>query len=236
MTMNNWPTATDLVYGNNSTLSGWLLDLNLVIPGGINIRSQENQLYYDSILGSVSAKAETGMCVSAVNSLVSSFTRMRSNISVADPWSRMISYHFLNQTDYANFFTNDSPHGAGQLWSDMPNLPAYEQALAPFPLVVFDSKPAGLNTTNPLPLEPVVYEVSVAVTMTSNSTKSLLLKMSPLEFGSYDPQLSAMANASYAGTSLLNGQPANGSSCVTGFDEAGFVMGTSSNLFNVSQP
>jgi len=41
-----------------------------------------------------------------------------------------------------------------------------------------------------------------------------------------------MTNLTYVGTHLNNGQPDNSTSCVTGFDQAGFVMGTSSSLFN----
>lgn len=31
---------------------------------------------------------------------------------------------------------------------------------------------------------------------------------------------------------MTNGRPENGSSCVNGFDDAGFIMGTSASLFN----
>jgi hypothetical protein len=55
-----------------------------------------------------------------------------------------------------------------------------------------------------------------------------------MEWGSWDPQLSAMMNLSYAGTHLTNGQPDNNTACVTGFDDTGFMMGTSASLFNVS--
>jgi lysophospholipase len=41
-----------------------------------------------------------------------------------------------------------------------------------------------------------------------------------------------MVNVSYAGTHLNKGVPDNATACVTGFDEAGFVMGTSASLFN----
>jgi lysophospholipase len=41
-----------------------------------------------------------------------------------------------------------------------------------------------------------------------------------------------MANMTYAGTHLANGQPPNNTGCVTGFDETGFLMGTSASLFN----
>jgi hypothetical protein len=36
-----------------------------------------------------------------------------SDTSITDPWGRMISYHFLNQTTRGNFFTNSTAHGAG---------------------------------------------------------------------------------------------------------------------------
>jgi lysophospholipase len=74
----------------------------------------------------------------------------------------MISFHFLNQTSRGNFFTNDSAHGAGQLWSQIPNTPAYQQHLTPFPLICADSRPAGSNLTTALPPDPVVYEVPPA--------------------------------------------------------------------------
>jgi hypothetical protein len=43
-----------------------------------------------------------------------------------------------------------------------------------------------------------------------------------------------MMNMTYAGTHLDNGVPPNDTACVTGFDQVGFVMGTSASLFNVS--
>lgn len=42
-----------------------------------------------------------------------------------------------------------------------------------------------------------------------------------------------MISTAYVGTQFMNGQPANTSSCVTGFDQVGFVMGTSASAFNV---
>jgi len=42
-----------------------------------------------------------------------------------------------------------------------------------------------------------------------------------------------MTNTAYVGTEFLNGEPTNTSSCVTGFDQVGFVMGTSASAFNV---
>lgn len=71
----------------------------------------------------------------------------------------MISYHFLNQTDRDNFFSNDSAHGAGQLWSQVPLIPSWQQQLVPFPIIQADSRPVGSNLTTSLPPTAVVYEV-----------------------------------------------------------------------------
>jgi lysophospholipase len=60
------------------------------------------------------------------------------------------------------------------------------------------------------------------------------MQMTPMEFGSWDPQLSAMVNITYAGTHLTNGQPDNSTACTTFFDQTGFIMGTSASFFNVS--
>jgi len=54
-----------------------------------------------------------------------------------------------------------------------------------------------------------------------------------MEIASFDPFLSSGMNLSYAGTHLVAGRSADGTSCVTGFDQAGFIMGSSASLFNV---
>lgn len=61
LVFNNWPTVEDLVFGNGKDLTGWLLDLSLATPDGVNILSDKNQEYYGSLLWSVMAKAQTGM-------------------------------------------------------------------------------------------------------------------------------------------------------------------------------
>ncbi|RXW14305.1 hypothetical protein EST38_g11554 [Candolleomyces aberdarensis] len=193
---NNWPTIEKLVFGDEN-LSGWMLDIPFVTPDGVNLFSDENQWFFGSLLWSVMAKAETGI-----------------DTSMVDPWSRMISYHFLNQTTRDNFLTNDTAHGAGQLWSDIPKLPTYQSYQAPFPMVVADARPVGSNLTTALGLDATVYEIT------------------PLELASYDPSLSAGMNLTFAGTRLTEGRPENGTACVIGLDQAGFVMGTSAGLFN----
>jgi hypothetical protein len=58
---NNWPTVKDLVYGNGNDLGGWLLDINLVSPDGVDLFSDKNQAFFGSVLWSVMSKASKGV-------------------------------------------------------------------------------------------------------------------------------------------------------------------------------
>lgn len=82
-------------------------------------------------------------------------------------------------------------------------------------MIVADARPFRSNDTGILDLKATVYEIT------------------PLELASYDPGLSAGMNMTYVGTHLRDGRPDTGTSCVVGFDQVGFVMGTSASLFNV---
>ena len=62
------------------------------------------------------------------------------------------------------------------------------------------------------------------------------VQITPYEMGSFDPSLSAMANMQFLGTHLIGGAPGNASACVMGFDQASFMIGTVSSLFNVCPP
>ena len=57
---NGWPTIQELVFGGPKS-SGWMLDLDFVMPDGLNLFSEGNQAFFGSILWSVMAKAKTGM-------------------------------------------------------------------------------------------------------------------------------------------------------------------------------
>jgi lysophospholipase len=166
--MNDWPTIPDLVFGNGNNLSGWLIDLGFVLPDGIDIFSTNNQAFFGSIIWSTEAKANKSMYVYIrtipLYTNVDIPSILLSDTSITDPWSRMISYHFLNQTTRNNFFTNDTAHGAGQLWSQVPETSLYQQFVVPFPIIYADSRPVGSNATGFLSLDSTVYEVSWPLT------------------------------------------------------------------------
>jgi len=157
---NNFPGFNDLVFGNGNDLGGWLLDLPFATPDGTDIFSEKNQYFFGSILWSVMAKAGTGMYVFiGFQRALRVSLLARRDTSITDPWARMISYRFLNQTSRDNIFTNDTAHGAGQLWSRIPDIPAFQQHLLPVPILVTDSRPSGSNDTRVLGLDSTVYEV-----------------------------------------------------------------------------
>ena len=108
-------------------------------------------------------------------------------------------------------FVNASDGGPAYTWSSIANDSLFADAKTPLPILVADERFPGQlliagNTT--------VYEFS------------------PWEFGSWDPTTYGFAPLQYLGTNFTNGTVANEDSCVTGFDNVGFVMGTSSSLFN----
>ena len=139
-----------------------MLDLDLVAPSSLNLGDVNNQEYWGSILASVEAKANTSMFVLLLPSswCVHVDTPYCSDTSITDLWGRAVSYHFLNQTTRSNFYTNNTGHGAGQLWSQIPLLPSYANQSMPFPIIAADSLPSGSNSTSVASLNSVVYEAS----------------------------------------------------------------------------
>ncbi|KAF9486666.1 hypothetical protein BDN71DRAFT_1514760 [Pleurotus eryngii] len=150
--MNDWPEITDFVFGNKD-LPGWLLDLDLVLPDGLNIFDDKNQAYFGSILSGTVAKPATGMQVLFAHTFTSKLTPVIRALQIHGA----ISYYFLNDTDRNNFFTDDSAHGAGQLWSHIPSSVSFQQHRAPFPIVVFNSWPANWDKSADIPLDATVY-------------------------------------------------------------------------------
>lgn len=89
--------------------------------------------------------------------------RLGLDTSLTDIWTRALSHHFFNETTRENFFTNETAHGAGILWSDMPSTPMFKSFGIPYPFVVANSRPPDfaktVTTDIKLPLTATVYEV-----------------------------------------------------------------------------
>ena len=63
----------------------------------------------------------------------------------------------------------------------------------------------------------------------SNTT---IFEFNPWELGSWDPTTYAFAPMDFIGSNFIAGILPDNETCISGFDNAGFIMGTSSSLFN----
>ncbi|EDO18854.1 hypothetical protein Kpol_1023p23 [Vanderwaltozyma polyspora DSM 70294] len=126
------------------------------------------------------------------------------NTTLADYWGRALSY---------DFFPTLPQGGAGLTWSTIRDSDVFRRGLMPFPISVTDVRH---------PYSGITY---------MNST---IVEFNPFEMGSWDPSLNSFADVKFIGSDVSNGTAVNEGQCIAGFDNAGFVLGTSSTLFTPS--
>lgn len=85
------------------------------------------------------------------------------------------------------------------------------------------------NGSVPLPILVADERDPGEILIPSNTT---VFEFNPWEFGSWDPTLFGFAPLQYAGSNFSNGMIPPNQACISGFDNMGYVMGTSSTLFN----
>jgi lysophospholipase len=105
---------------------------------------------------------------------------------------------------------NATDGGPAYTWSSIAQQDWFTDGSVPLPLLVADGRKPG-ETLVP--------------------TNTTVFTFSPWELGTYDPTIYGFAPLEYVGTNFSAGSPRS-DQCVTGFDNCGFVMGTSSSLFN----
>lgn len=106
---------------------------------------------------------------------------------------------------------NATDGGPEYTWSSIALADQFKAGKMPMPILVADGRNPGEKLVG------------------SNST---VYEFNPWEFGTFDPSIFAFAPLEYLGSHFEKGEIAPGAKCVRGFDNAGFVMGTSSSLFN----
>lgn len=79
---------------------------------------------------------------------------------------------------------------------------------------------------------PILISDSRSPDTTTVALNSTLFEFNPFEFGSWDPTTYGFVPTQYLGTNFTDGAVPHGANCTEGFDQIGFVMGTSSTLFN----
>lgn len=126
------------------------------------------------------------------------------NVSASDYWGRMLAYQMVNATN----------GGPGYTWSAIANDSDFSAGKAPMPVLLANGRTSA---------KTVIV-----------STNSTIYEFTPWELGSSDPTLSGWVPLRYVGTVFDNGEVTDQDSCVMGFDNAGFVMGTTSSVYTQS--
>ncbi|KAK0630089.1 lysophospholipase [Bombardia bombarda] len=106
---------------------------------------------------------------------------------------------------------NDTDGGPSYTFSSIAQSDQFKQGQTPFPILVADGRAPG---TTIISLNATVYEFT------------------PFEMGSFDPTTFGFVPTRYIASNFSNGVIPKDGKCVEGFDQYGFVMGTSSSLFN----
>lgn len=106
---------------------------------------------------------------------------------------------------------NDTDGGVSYTWSSIAQTPSFQDANTPMPIIIADERAPGEVL---IPGNTTVYEFN------------------PFEFGSWDPTTFGFIPMEFLGSNFSAGVLLDGEQCVRGYDNAGFVMGTSSTLFN----
>jgi len=106
---------------------------------------------------------------------------------------------------------NASDGGPSYTFSSVADATWFTDGSVPLPIFIADSRAPGQIVING---NSTVYEIN------------------PWELGSFDPTTYAFAPLRYLGTNFSAGVIPDNEMCVRGFDNVGFMMGTSSTLFN----
>ncbi|KAK2006135.1 lysophospholipase catalytic domain-containing protein, partial [Colletotrichum eremochloae] len=119
-------------------------------------------------------------------------------------------------TDYwgralSNQLIDDVDGGPAYTFSSIAESADFQGGAQPFPILVANSRAPGERNIS---LNATIYEIN------------------PFELGTWDNTTFGFAPLPYLASDFNAGSITAGGSCVRGFDQAGFVMGTSSSLFN----
>ena len=123
---------------------------------------------------------------------------------ITDYWGRALSWHLINNTLYPE-------HGAKATWSDIRSVSNFQSAAYPFPIVISDQRDPGTLMIRP---------------------DSPIWEFTPYEFGTWNTNISAFVDVDLMGSRFNNGLSNPNDNCTGGYDNAGWVMGCSSTLFN----
>ncbi|KAJ7063694.1 lysophospholipase catalytic domain-containing protein [Mycena amicta] len=205
----NMPTVPELVFGSSSssssddTYGGFNIAFDVLTPFGSN--NTLNQAFVGGLILETTGKAKSPA---------------GGHVGLPDGFGISLARHFANGTNAANLLDfQDATHGAGQLFSGIAKVPAFQSHQLPFPIIAStllsnQGNASNIFSNKIVPLSNTKFEYNI------------------FEFGSYDPNLAAFIPLQNLGT-------VSKTACVTGFDQIAFVLGSTGDVFpavNASAP
>lgn len=127
----------------------------------------------------------------------------------ASGWNTSITDYWGRSLSYQ--LVNASEGGPAYTFSSIADTPNFKDASTPFPILIADGRAPGERVIS---LNATVYEFN------------------PYGLGTWDPTTYGFAPLRSLASNFSNGVISASAKCVRGFDQLGFVMGTSSSLFN----
>ncbi|KAK5118412.1 hypothetical protein LTR62_002926 [Meristemomyces frigidus] len=176
---NNWPTVSHL----QKTLWEQAFQNSVLVPA--NLLSVTGLTEYAAVSTELVAKEDAGY-----------------NVTIVDPWGRLLSYQLLQGAD----------GGVATRLSSLTTLSNFTSHNVPYPIITTTNVNGSQGQCVP-PFSAIIYEFH------------------PYEYGSWDTGVSAFAQTKYMGTKLTNGSPTKPGVCTAQYDNLGYVFGTSSDVF-----
>jgi len=124
------------------------------------------------------------------------------DVTLTDPYGRLLGYSLFDGAD----------GGVGLTLSGLTSNSNFTSFNVPFPIFTSIGQDVNANGCTLLP----------------NGTQ---YEFTPYEFGSWDSGVNAFTNVKYLGSTLINGKPLVPGFCTLGFDNLGWVAGTTGDIF-----
>ncbi|KAK0906207.1 hypothetical protein LTR02_006078 [Friedmanniomyces endolithicus] len=161
------------------------------------------QAFQDSLLLPANLLSSSGLTEYAlVTTDITAKEAAGYNVTIVDPWGRLLSYQLLQGYD----------GGVATRLSGLTSLSNFTSHNVPYPII---------TTTN----------VNGTQGQCAPPTNAIIFEFHPYEYGSWDTGVSAFAQTTYMGTNITNGSPTVHGKCTTHYDNLGYVLGTSSDVF-----
>ncbi|VVT49151.1 uncharacterized protein SAPINGB_P002128 [Magnusiomyces paraingens] len=203
MYLNDFKTIAQLRQSNRI----WHFENNMLLPNNGNNFFLSDGLFYSTAGAQMGTKVASGY-----------------GVTMTDLYGRLISRMFIDRDGNNNNNNNNNNNGGGSAaltWSDITTMDYFYNHIAPYPIMSAISRVNGSNDD-----------------VGPNST---LIEITPHEIGSFDSSLHSFAKLKYLGTNLENNKVKQNNNnnnnngdrrCVGGYDNAGLMVGASSNIFN----